>query len=329
MKDNYCINPFGVLEFLHWNHDWNNYEYPSNAQIEQAAVLMREAGAGFVRMDFLWDDIEPEAGKFIFDKYDDIVNILDRNNIGILGLLNYNTRWDSGCGKWNCPPSDNRLFVNYAVTVVSRYKNRIKYWEIWNEPDSCVYWARQDGLKGYCDLLRQVYIDIKKTDSECQVLNGGFANGLISVRQFYEQGIKDYFDILNIHLFISPFEQSAVERVAAYPELVYQIMAENADSDKKVWVTEIGCPGVRPEIKTKDWWLGKNPTEEQQAEWVRTVLKGLIKNNCVERIFWAFFRDTKNHWHDGTDYFGLLRGDFSKKPAFSVYKECVDNWRIK
>lgn len=329
MKDKYCINPFGVLEFLQWNHEWNNYKYSSRRQIEDAAALMKEAGAGFIRMDFLWDDIEPESGKFIFDKYDEIVRILELNNIGILGILNYNARWLGGTGKWNYPPAENHFFVNYALKVVSRYRERIKYWEIWNEPDSSLYWAKQDGLKGYSDLLREVYSAIKKIDCETRVLNGGFANGQLSVRQFYSQGVKDYFDILNIHLFVSPFEQSGLERAAAYPELVQQIMAENSDGDKKVWITEIGCPGVDTGTQTKDWWLGKNPTEEEQADWLGKVLKALMKNDCVERIFWAFFRDTQNHWNDGTDYFGLLRGDFSRKPAFFAYKECVKNRRIQ
>jgi hypothetical protein len=40
----------------------------------------------------------------------------------------------------------------------------------------------------------------------------------------------------------------------------------------------------------------------------------------VEKIFWAFFRDTPNHFGDGVDFFGLVRNDFSKKPAFTMYQ---------
>ena len=37
-------------------------------------------------------------------------------------------------------------------------------------------------------------------------------------------------------------------------------------------------------------------------------------------------RDTKNHWGNGVDYFGLIRWDFSKKPAFKTYRKCHENW---
>lgn len=109
---------------------------------------------------------------------------MSKNKINILGILNYSTDWASGRG-WNYPPEDNKLFVDYALKVVNRYKDKIKYWEVWNEPDSHTYWAKQDGLKSYCVLLKDVYIALKKLDPECKILNGGLANGMLSVNRLY------------------------------------------------------------------------------------------------------------------------------------------------
>lgn len=318
-------SPFGVLEFLHWNHPWNNYKYPDKASREKTIALMKEAGIEWVRIDFLWNEIEPEANRFEFSKYDEIVNLLTQNEINILGLLNYSTDWASACGKWNCPPDDNKLFVNYAVKLIERYKDKIKYWEVWNEPDSHIYWARQDGLKSYCALLKDVYVAVKLVDPECKILNGGLANGLASVNHLYDNGAKDYFDILNIHIFELPLNQDAIKRVAAYPKLAYKVMARNGDAHKKIWVTEIGCPGVEKEQQVKNWWLGENPTERQQAKWVEDIFEELLRNKAIEKVFWAFFRDCNKHWDNGTDYFGLVRWDFSKKPAFFAYQERVKN----
>ena len=146
-------------------------------------------------MDFLWQDIEPEEGNFKFDKYDQIVELLAKNNIHILGILNYSVGWAALCGEWNCPPKDNALFVKYATKVIGRYKEKVKHWEVWNEPDSQVYWSKQDGLKSYCALLKDVYIAAKKVDPDCKILNGGLANGLAYVNKLYDNGAKDYFDI--------------------------------------------------------------------------------------------------------------------------------------
>ncbi len=320
-------SPFGVLEFLHWNHSWNNYKYSSEEDLLKVVALMKEAGVGFVRMDFLWEDIEPSPGKFDFNKYDYIVDLLTRNKINILAILNYSSDWASSCGKWNCPPMDNKLFVNYVTRVIERYKNKVRYWEIWNEPDSHIYWSMQDGLKTYCVLLKDVYVAAKKVDPQCRILNGGLANGIASVNHLYDNGAKDYFDILNLHIFESPLHTDSIKRALVFPKLARKIMARNGDNNKELWITEIGCPGVEKRLKAKSWWMGNNPNERQQALWVKDVFTELLKQGYVNKIFWAFFRDCKGHWNNGIDYFGLVRWDFSRKPAFFFYQKCFENWR--
>ncbi len=322
-------NPFGVLEFLHWNHSWNNYKYSCNLELEKSISLMQQAGVGWVRVDFLWGDIEPEEGKFDFSKYDCIVRLLRSKGIHILGILHYSTDWASQCGEWNCPPKDNKLFINYTSKVIRRYKEQVKYWELWNEPDSYTYWKEQDGLKSYCVLLKEVYASAKQIDPECKILNGGIANGLSSINKLYDNGAKDYFDILNIHFFESPLNPGSIKAVASYPKLAYNIMQRNGDGNKKIWITEIGCPGVKRGLKVDNWWMGKNPTERQQAKWLKDVYTELLKNPHVEKVFWAFFRDTKNHWNNGVDYFGMVRWGFSRKPSYRAYRECFDKWLLE
>ncbi|MCX5702404.1 MAG: beta-galactosidase [Candidatus Omnitrophica bacterium] len=323
----YGDNPFGVLEFLHWNHPWNHYKYGDEKDLKKSVALMKESGVGWVRMDFLWSDIEPEASKFEFAKYDYIVDLLSENNIHILGLLNYSADWASTCGKWNCPPLDNNLFTNYAVKIVQRYKGKIKHWEVWNEPDSSTYWTDQDSLKSYCILLKDVYIALKEVDPDCKILNGGLANGIASVNHLYDNGAKGYFDILNLHFFESPLNPDAIKRVIVFPKLAYKVMARNQDGDKKIWITEIGCPGVKRGLKVNNWWMGNNPNEAEQAKWLKDVFTSLTREKFVEKVFWAFFRDTKEHWNNGVDYFGLLRWDFTRKPAFLTYKKCFNDWK--
>src|SRR3989338_11401368 len=85
-------SPFGVLEFLNWDHDWNGRHY-SDQKVQRAVTLMKEAGIEWLRMDFLLDDIEPKKGEFHFEKYDRLVEVLEKNGIKILGMLDYNTSW--------------------------------------------------------------------------------------------------------------------------------------------------------------------------------------------------------------------------------------------
>ena len=90
---------------------------------------------------------------------------------------------------------------------------------------------------------------------------------------------------------------------------------------KKIWISELGCPGMRDPGTTANWWLGTNTSEHKQAEWVKTIYGAPLQWKNLEKIFWAFFRDTDDHFKTGVDNFGLIRKDFSKKPAFDAYRE--------
>lgn len=224
-------SPYGVLAFLPWNHFWNGYFYNTEERIEKSARLMKKAGIGFVRMDFLWYDIEPECDIFDFKKHDRIVDILNKNNIKVLGILHYNPRWDNE--PWNKAPNP-QLFEKYACAVVAHFKDRVKYWEIWNEPDEKTYWAPQDDMKAYTELLKSIYPAIKKTDPTCRVLMGGVSKTqALSLKRIYKNGGKDFFDIVNIHPFISPLNSRAINMVEGIYKGVYKVMQEYGDENKK------------------------------------------------------------------------------------------------
>jgi len=308
-------NPFGVLDFLAWDHSWNGYHYGAD-EVERAATLMEEAGVGFVRVDFPWSDIEPEKGRFDFEKSDRIVSILSKHGIRILAMLHYNAAW---AGEWNEAPSESDFLI-YAEAVVDRYKDRIRYWEIWNEPDSDIYWKPQDEMKSYVSLLKAVYPVIKKVDPTSKVVLGGLSQNIpISARRVYKNGGKDFFDVMNIHPFIDPLLPNPLELLRSEYRGVRRIMNLNGDGEKPVWFTEIGCPGTGDTTR-KNWWKGRNPTEAEQAWWVEALYRESLTWEGVERVFWAFFRDTPDHFKNGIDQFGLVRLDFSKKPAYEAYQ---------
>lgn len=316
--------PFGVLEFLSWNHDWNNYKY-SEEDLGKIAALLAQTGVSFVRMDFLWQDIEPEKGNFVFDKYDLIVDLLSQKNIRILGLVGYSVPWAGE--KWNDVPADTADFIDFVSSVISRYKHRIKYWEVWNEPDSKAYFQTQDSMQTYTELLKEVYLAAKKIDPSCKIVLGGMTGaGFYAIKDVYKNGGKDYFDVINIHPFVNPIKPVEVRKIYTIYNNLERLKAQYEDSEKKIWFTEIGCPGVARGVESKGWWVGTSPSEKEQAQFLYTIYTDVIELANVEKVFWAYFRDNKDHFKNDVDYFGLLRWDFSKKPAFVVFQERFLNW---
>jgi len=318
-------NPFGVLEFLSWDHSWNSYKYDKPG-LEKIVKLMKKAGVTCVRFDFLWQDMEPQEGVWSFGKYDYLVDLLTQNQIRILGVLSYSTSWSGD--DWNYPPYDNATFVNYASRVISRYKDKVKYWEIWNEPDSTTYWKVRDEMKGYTRLLKEVYTAAKRADPSCKIVLGGLTSeGFFALKNIYRNGGKDYFDVMNIHPFTNPLLENRIRYVKALYNNVRKEMAKNGDGHKKIWFTEVGCPGVDDPSASYGWWEGLSPTEKQQARWVREIYTEFIKFDDVEKVFWAFFRDNNKHFNNDVDYFGLVRWDYSTKSGFSALRRCSREWK--
>ncbi len=311
-------SPYGVMDFLAWDHEKFNHHYRPE-DVEKSAALMHEAGVGFVRFDFLWDDLEPTPGKFNFAKYDQLVDTLSKQGIRILAILAYNHH-ASGKG-WNCAP-DLLQYCKYARTVVNHFKKRIRHWEIWHEPDNPAFWQPQDDMHAYVQLLKHVYPLLKAEDPTCIVHLGGISRSLpMSLRHVYEKGGKTFFDVLNIHPFANPASEGALDAIRHMHKFVLKVMSQYGDGNKPIWFTEIGCPGMADPSSSKNWWLGANPTETVQADWITKIYGELPRWQNVKKIFWCFFRDTQDHFQCGSDFDGLIRNDFLKKPSFDAYQK--------
>ncbi|MBI5555570.1 MAG: endo-1,4-beta-xylanase [Elusimicrobia bacterium] len=320
-------NPFAALAFLNWDHQWNYFAFKGE-NLDKAVAALKKAGIAYVRMDFSWSDIEPSQGKWDFSRYDRLVKLLSENNIRILGIFSYCAGWAANPPDylWCSAPVDNKFFTNYATAVIKRYKNQVKYWEVWNEPDSRTYWRPQDMLVGYTALLKEVYQAAKAEDPSCKILIGGLAEGY-KIEWLYKNGGKDYFDIVNFHILISPLRPAPFKAAQSAIVQVKKIMSRFGDSKKRIWITELGCPGVSKDLSVPQWWNGPNPDEQHQSDWVKVIFTELTKEEQVDKIFWAFFRDTKAYFGNGVDYFGLIGWDFTEKPGYKALAEIIKNWK--
>jgi hypothetical protein len=314
-------NPFGALTFLPWNESFNNYMYDSDEKVIRAIAILKELGVSIIRVDFAWSQIEAAKGEDKLERLDLIARECEKNHIEILGVLGYSPPWTGS--QWNQPPKDLNLFADFCSRMASRYE-QIKYWEIWNEPDSVTYWQPQDDMVVYSKLLKASYLAIKTANPKTSILLGGLTDdGLYKLKNLLRLGGGDYFDIINIHPFVDPLDRDGIRRMGALISNFYKAV-HNAGFEKKVWVTEIGCPGRDDSKQT--WWNGRSPDEVEQADFLRRAYECALNDPNVDKVFWAFFQDTPDHFHDAVDDFGLIRADFSKKRSFATYQEIIRTW---
>jgi polysaccharide biosynthesis protein PslG len=312
-------DPYGVIAFLHWNHDWNNFHFDADTRLK-ALRQMREAGIRNVRTDILWSDVDRGVGKFDFSAYDSWIPLLKEHGLDPLILLHYNKEPSAsdGTGRWNQPPDSFEEFAGYVHATVSRYRASVHRWEIWNEPNHPMYWAGPpDGLATYIRLLRASREAAKAADPSCFVINGGLTGEVVKdVASFYANGGGPLTDALNVHTFINPLDANPRRIFGEVLDGVRAVMTENGDEQKRVWITEMGCPGIPEGAPRQKWFQGEPMNERQQADWLDKEYDWVAEYPFVERLFWAFYRDTDGIFKDATDYLGIVRNDLRPKPAF-------------
>jgi hypothetical protein len=206
------------------------------------------------------------------------------------------------------------LWGRYVHTVVSRYGDRVKHWEMWNEPEWDYFWTGTS--VDYAQLLKVGYQATKAACPDCQVLFGGlhyWANTeyykwvLNTLKNDPQAPANDYyFDVMSVHLY---------SRSSTAYDVVNTIREDMTArvSDHPIWLTETGVPvwndgSVDPVPLKYDYAA----TQEEAASYVIQSYANAWAAG-VERYF--FFRTNDE---DMTEYFGLVRNDFSLRPAYGA-----------
>ncbi|MFA6288932.1 MAG: hypothetical protein WC661_16240 [Opitutaceae bacterium] len=183
--------------------------------------------------------IEPERGVYNWDYLDSKLQPLTDAGFEIAAQFLYTPVWASPHPERSkeilvCLPASSAFapkdlndFTTFVEKTVERYKDRIKIWEIWNEPampGGSIYWL--DTPENYVRMLKAGYETVKRVDPRAEVWNGGI--GMRSAYYaFYDKmlnlGATPYFDKLSLHgvsTDIAPYRRIETENKAPHKEAV-------------------------------------------------------------------------------------------------------------
>ncbi len=225
-----------------------------------ALPTMAEVGCRWVRatrpmqMDVV--STGPRAYNFA-DQGEGSIDLAIANGMSIMGILD--ARWGNET-LFNTLPYASPiwehldLWEDFVAATVRHYRDRVKYWEIINEPPFFWWYPTPEGVQipevnpvlqrapiwAYVELLKASARAIRATDPEAKiVLGSGFGDGLF-LKRIYELDGRDAFDVVSVH-----YLSCKHPRDFARPyRVVRDLMAAHGDAHKPLWDTENGPFGA-------------------------------------------------------------------------------------
>lgn len=204
---------------------------------------MRLLGAHWLRTNkplwTKWTAVQPERDVWVYP--DHFIELFTGAGLGIVFNLDRTPRWAArNPGNYNPAtdymdfkadlPADLDAWDEYVRRMVARYKDRIRYWEVWNEPDIPFLRppAGMTNAEAYYQLVSRAAPIIRGLDPDGQVMMSpayylkkrsnpeGYQPDF--TERFIELGGMKFVDIYAIHFYLVA-DQRIFDRPAAYAPL--------------------------------------------------------------------------------------------------------------
>ncbi len=296
-------------------------------KIKKTLQMVREMGAPWIVEYFPWAYHEPHKGQYGWEHSDKVLAHAEVQGLTLVARIDFVPAW--------ARPEDTTFryldedhyqdFGDFIYAFSKRYRGRIGYLVVWNEPNLSFEWGyRPPDPESYVKLLQIAYRRAKEANPDIQILAAGLAptivdqetgsdmSDLLYLQRMYDAGAKDYFDMMAIHSYgwKWPFDDPpSPDRINfRRAELIHEVMVKNGDGDKRCIITEGGW-NDHPR-----WIFAVSPYDRIQ----NTIgAYELAKDWDWSEAFcvWAFRYPRSEHTFK--DSFTLVTPDFVQKPIYS------------
>gem|GEM_PF-1098632 len=251
--------------------------------IEYDFPVVREMGAGWMRVFLPWLKVETSPGEYHWEKYDPVFSRLGELGFDVMVVIYGAPDWaaEESCG----PISDTLALESFLQVVVPRYAEVVDAWEFTNEPDGIApnpNYGPAVGCWGlypaeYARQLGIFYAQIKSLDPDALVFFGGLAYDYWErfARDFLEKALQNgaglYFDGVSLHHY--PINEAEFPTMASKVYEIRDTMSRNGVYGKRLWMTETGQ------------WVNMGRSVEMQRDYiVRELTRGFGAG--LDNIFW-------------------------------------------
>lgn len=292
---------------------------------EPAWAVLDELGVKWARVQTGWARTERVAGVYDFSWLDEIVDKLRERGVQPWLSVSYGNPLytkEAGADGVGFPPvyteDERRGWTAYVKALARHFRERVRHYEVWNEPDAGFFKPKPDPAL-YVELVERTAAAIRSEFPDAFLIGGAFGvamhpGGLEFTERCFEHGMAAEIDAVSYHGYKFLPEQYAEQEFPAYLRLL-----EKYKPGLAYWQGETGCPSKVP-AGNHQALADMTVSEEIQARWLSRRV--LIELGFGARVVSYFnMGDFTKYLFNGelgyTSHYGLLRmEDGSRKPAY-------------
>jgi len=276
--------------------------------------LMDDLGVEWLRNVFAWSRLEPKPGVWNFEYYDKFMETAENYGKKVLIVLAYDVFWlyTEEEPKRNITPERRDAFLEYVKTVAKRYGSRAAGFEIWNEPNTPLFWKGSD--EDFFELTRLTTALLKEIQPDKPVAVGSIfyhpiMSGKSYLKKMIRHGLLENADAVSLHPYGLSLSASA-KRVVQADKLI-----KESGYDKEIWITEIG-------FTTGGSYPNKTSVPGQAVAVIHAITQ--LSAAGADLISWFKLLDGQMPEDvvkgiSSEEFFGLAYPDYSLKPSGISY----------
>lgn len=247
-----------------------------------------------------WLGLEPQKGEWQFGSLDRVVAIAQQHGIEVMLTLGQTPPWASARPLEKVPngwgasaePKDMADWENYIRTVATRYRGKIKYYELWNEPRfrEVDPYRAVAGFTGTAKQMVEMGTIAKRVlsevDPEAKLVSPAADSGLPGLKRlkaWLDAGGGKVSDVIAYHIYVTPPEQ-----IPGVVRALRNLVNQYGLSGVEIWNTESGFLIESPDKEVKvigSEVFGEVLTPEKGAAYVsRALILGAASG--LDRFFW-------------------------------------------
>jgi hypothetical protein len=304
-----------------------NVHAPQGPQLGFILGRAQAAGIDWVRIDFVWADVERSPGVFDWSVYDALAAAAAARGVNVFATLAYTPAWATHGPPTTGVPDDRATWADFCARAARRYASSIHYWGLWNEPNLSRFWS--GSRQQYIDHILIPGADAIHQASATARVGGPELAHVSSTQWFY--WLRDilgqaagHLDFLTHHVYDSDGSDAVTGRLNGSTPF---------GGDPGLWT--IVEPSVKEVLKDGGWW--GRPFWLTETGWQSGVVSeatqasyytGLLNDwftghggqSWIDQIFFYEIEDPPSPppltW-------GVLRSDGSAKPAYVAYQNFI------